>query len=165
MPIMNAMFRPDASGEVFESTLEQELALATAVFGVTPAWVMQAPTGSDIGFYGAFKIPQNYVGTPKLVIRGVLEGNTGTKGFGLQQTGGIADNEPIDVAYEAEDVSSGVTTGHAAEDMYEEIITITPTSAYVVDDTVFFFFFLDDSVDTQTTEFYLTGLFFRYDDV
>jgi len=164
MPIMNAMFRPDSSGDIFESTLEAELTLATAALGTTPAWVMQAPTGSDIGFYVGFHIPQTYVGTPVLTIRGVLEGSTGTKGFGFKQTGGIADNEAIDVAYETEDIASASVTGHSAEDVYEETITITPASAYAAGDLVLGFFYLDDSVDTQTTDFYLTGLFFTFND-
>jgi hypothetical protein len=162
---MNAMFRPEDSGFVFPSSLEVELTLGTAAFGTTPAWVMMAPAGGgDVGFYGKFTIPQDYVDTPVLVIRGILEGVSNTIGFGLQQTGGIADNEAVDIAYEAEDLASVAASGWSAEDMFEETITITPSAAYVAGDEVFFFFYREDGADDQTTEFYLTGLFFRYND-
>ena len=46
--------------------------------------------------------------------------------------------------------------------MYEETIDITPAAAYVAGDEVFGFGYRDDSVDTQTGEFHLTGLFLRY---
>ena len=122
---------------------------------------MLAPTGVDIGVYGKFNIPQNFVDTPILVIRGVVAEGANILAFGLQQVP-VADNETIDVAFEAEDINSETIT-HTAEDMYEQTITITP-SAYNSGEEVFFFFFRDDSVDTQTGEFHLTGLFFRYND-
>ena len=166
LTILNANCAPDSSGKVFFAPLETVLSLGTATFGTTLGCVMGFPTGSDVGIYGKFTIPRNYVGTPVLVIRGVLDGTpANVLGFGLQQTGGIADSEAVDIAYEAEDVASNSTwTGYADEDMYEETIAITPTSAYAIGDEVFFFFYRDDSVDTQTTDFILTGLAFRFAD-
>lgn len=165
LPIIGSV-RPDSSGKVFESLLEAQMSLGTATLGTTPCIVMGFPTGADVGVYGKISIPQNYVGTPVLVIRGFIDGTpANTLGFGLQQTGGIADSEAGDIAYEAEDTASnGTWTGYADEDMYEETITITPTNAYAAGDEVFFFFYRDDSVDSQTIDFLLTGLFFRYSD-
>jgi hypothetical protein len=69
------------------------------------------------------------------------------------------------VAYETEDLASNSTwTGYAAEEMYEETITLTPASAYTVGDTVLLSFYRDDSVDTTTFDFLLTELAFRYSD-
>ena len=162
LPILGAMTGPDTSGDIFFEPAEVAMTLGTAALGGLQVLTMQAPTGSDIGVYGKFNIPQNYVGTPVLVIRGALGEAANTLGFGLQQLS-RADSEALDTALEAEDIASnGTWTGYVAEDIYEETITITPSAAFVVGDEVFFFFFRDDSVDTQTGEFYLTGLFFRH---
>jgi hypothetical protein len=164
LPIINSNASPDDSGLVFFEPLEVAMTLGTATFGTLMGLTMQAPAGADIGLYGKLTIPQNYVGTPVLVIRGLLGEAANTLAFGLQQIA-VADSETGDVAFEAEDVASNATwTGYVAEDMYVDTITITPASAYAVGDEVFFFFYRDDSVDTQTGEFQLTGLFFRYND-
>ncbi len=159
--ILGALTQADSSGDIHVEPLENAGAgaLATAAFGTLPGITMEAPTGSDIGIYGKFSIPQDFVGTPLLVIRGMVHEGANVLGFGFQQVP-VADNETLDVAFEAEDIASA-TVSHAAEDMYEEIITITP-SAYTAGDEVFFFFYRDDSADTQTGEFSLTGLFLRY---
>ena len=163
IPILGANTAPDSSGLVYFQPAEVAMTLGTATFGSLQVCTMSAPAGADIGLNGKFTIPQNYVGTPVLVIRGVIAEAANALAFGLQQVP-LADSETIDVAFEAEDVASNSTwTGYAAEDMYEETITITP-SAYAAGDEVFFFFYRDDSVDTQTGAFHLTGLFFRYAD-
>lgn len=160
MPI--GVFVPDSSGDVYEEPAEEAMTLGTAVFGTLPVFTMEAPTGSDIGGYVKFNIPHDYSSTPILVIRGVIGEAANILGFGFQQLG-RADSEAFDTALEAEDLASNSTwTGYAAEDVYEETITITPAAAYTAGDEVFGFFFRDDSVDTQTGEFHLTGLFFRY---
>ena len=164
IPILGAMTAPDSSGDVFFEPLETAMTLATAAFGTLLGCTMLAPTGSDIGLYGKFNIPQNYSGTPVVVIRGAISEAANTLAFGFQQLG-RDDSEAIDIALEAEDLANNATwTGYAAEDIYEETIAITPAAAYVAGDEVFFFFFRDDNVDTQTGEFHLTGLFLRYAD-
>jgi len=129
--ILSAPSAPDGSGDIFFEPAETAMTLATAAFGTTLVMTMLAPTGANIGIYGSFTIPQNYSGTPVLVIRGAIAQAASVLGFGFQQVS-RADSEAVDVAYEAEDVASNSTwTGYAAEDMYEETITITPTAAYV----------------------------------
>lgn len=163
-PIINSNFAPDSSGDVFFEPAESAMTLGTAAFGTSMVLTMLAPTGADIGAYGKFSIPQNYVDTPELVIRGVLGEAANTLGFGFQQVA-VADSETFDVALEAEDTASNSTwAGYAAEDMYIETITITPAAVFNPGDEVVFFFYRDDSVDDQTGEFYLTGLLFRYND-
>ena len=165
IPILGANTAPDASGEVFFEPLESAMTLGTAVFGTTLGLTMLAPTGTDIGVYGKFNIPQNYVGTPVLVIRGAIGQAASTLAFGIDFIA-REDSEAIDTAYTDTDLANNATwTGYVAEDMYEETITLTPAAAFVVEDEVFFFLYRDDSVDTQTGEFHLTGLFFRYNDV
>lgn len=161
MPLGTGM--PDTSGDVYPSTLAAELSLANTKY--TPVMVMEFPTGSDIGVELSFQVPENYAGSPVLVIRGVLDGTPANAlAFGAQQLS-RADSEAVDTAYEAEDtVSNSTWTGYADEDEYEETITLTPAAAYVAEDTVYLYLYRDDSVDTTTFNFLLTGLFFQYSD-
>ena len=162
--VLGPMTAPDTSGGVFFEPLEAAMTLGTAAFGTTLGLTMVAPTGADIGVYGVFTIPQNYVGTPVLVIRGVIDEAANTLGFGIQFIN-LADSGAVDVAYDTEDTASNATwTGYAAEDVYEETITLTPAAAFAAGQQVFFFCYRDDSVDTQTGEFHLTSLHFRYAD-
>ena len=159
------MTTPDASGDIFFQPLESAETLTTGAFGTLLCCTMLAPTGADIGVYGKFNIPQNYSGTPVLVIRGMLgeAANTLAFGFNFIQR---AHSETMEIAFETDLINNATWTGLAAEEMYEETITITPATAFVAGDEVFFFFYRDDSVDLQTTAtgFHLTGLFFRYSD-
>lgn len=157
-------FVPDASGDVFPEPMESALTLGTATFGTTECVTILAPTGTDIGVYFKIPVPQNYVGSPAIVIRGVIAQAASTLAFGVQQVS-REDSESVDVAYEAEDTASNATwTGYAAEDQYEESVALTPTAAYVAGDTIYGFCYRDDSVDTQTGEFHLTELLFSYSD-
>lgn len=164
-PILGAMTCPDNSGKVFFEAMETAMTLGTATFGSLLCLNMQAPAGAgDCGFYGKFNVPQNYVGTPVLMIRGVLGEAANALGFGIKFIN-LTHSEAVDVAFDAEDLANNSTwTGLVAEDLYEETITLTPAAAFVAGDEVFFYFYREDGADTQTGEFYLTGLFFRYSD-
>ncbi len=146
---------------VYCSKLNAELSLTNAKQQL--CIVMPAPSGADLGLQMAFEIPQNYNGSPVLVIKGILDGTpANVMAFGATQIS-VADSETVDVAYEAEDTASNSTwTGYADEDMYEETITLTPASAYVAGDIVLLNFYRDDSVDTTTFNFLLLELLFQY---
>lgn len=159
---------PDGSADIRPSTLNVELSLTNAKR--QECIVMAFPSGTDTGVGVAFQVPQVYVGSPVLVIRGVLDLTPGTNtlAFGAQQLS-RADNEAVDTAYETEDVASYTfnsgADGYADEDEYEETITLTPASAYVAGDTIYLFVYRDDSVDDFSAgNFLLTGLFFQYAD-
>lgn len=161
MPIGFGM--PDTSGDIYPSKISIELTMTNAKD--QDCLMMEFPTGSDIGISVMFTIPQNYAGSPVLVIKGILDGTpANVLAFGAQQLG-RDDSEAVDTAYETEDLANNSTwTGYADEDMYEETITLTPASAYVAGDTVFLFFYRDDSVDDTTFNFLLTDLLFQYSD-
>ena len=163
IPILGMNTAPDSSGDVFFEPLETALTLTTAAFGTLLGLTMEFPTGADIGIFGKFTIPQNYSGSPVLVIRGIVTDVDSVLAFGFQQVS-RADNETIEVAFEAEDLAEATPSGHSLEDMYEETITITPTAAYVAGDEVFYFFFRDEDQDDSTGDFILTGLFLQYAD-
>lgn len=163
LPLLNASFVPDDSGDVWPSLLSTEMTLTNAKD--VACLVMEYPTGADIGLSLAFRVPQNYGSSPVLVIRGVLDGTpANVLAFGAQQLS-RADSEAVDTAYEAEDTASNSDwTGYADEDEYEETITLTPAAAYEVGDIVYLFFYRDDSVDTTTFNFLLTFLGLQYSD-
>lgn len=157
--IINHTLAPDSG--VYISKLSSQMSLTNAKNQLCV--VMPFPTGADLGFELSFDIPQNYSGSPVLVIKGVLDGSpANVLAFGAQQVS-VDDSETVDVAYESEDTASNSTwTGYAEEDMYEETITLTPASAYQAGDTVFLKFYRDDSVDTTAFDFLLTDLLFQY---
>lgn len=162
-PILGFATAPDNSGEVFFEPLESAMTLGTATLGNTLCCTFTNPT-QDNYLYGAFTIPQNYVGTPVMVILGVARAATGIYAFHWQHIS-KANDEAIDVAYSAEE--SGTlnlaTAPHADEDMC--IITATLTAGdYAVGDQVFFRIVRDVTTDTVAADFNLTGLFFRYND-
>lgn len=156
-------FMPDASGDVYPSILDVELSLTNAKRIL--CYAMAYPTGSDVGGELIFTVPQNYAGSPVLVIRGILDGTpANVLAFGAQQLS-RDDSESADAAYETEDTASNSTwTGYADEDHYEETITLTPASAYEAGDEVHLSVYRDDSADTTTFNFLLTDLLFQYSD-
>ena len=159
MPIKFGM--PDVG--VYPSKLSSELTLTNAK--QQDCLVMPAPTGADIGAETGFIIPTGYVGTPRLILRGIIDGTPANVfGIGAQLLErNLSDS--IDAAYEAEDVVNNSTwTGYADEDEYELAITLTPASAFTVLRQVYIRYYRDDSVDTQTIAFLLTGLYFEYAD-
>lgn len=156
-----AFGRPDAG--VYISALDSELSLTNAKRQL--CLVMPAPSGSDIGAETVFTVPANYVGTPKLVLRGIIDGTPANVfGIGAQLLErNLSDS--IDTAYEGEDTASNSTwTGYADEDEYELAITLTPSAAFTVLRQVYIRYYRDDSVDTQTINFLLTGLYFEFAD-
>lgn len=164
LPILGMSTKPDNSGDVYPSTLAAELTLGSAPGNELCMVLPTAATiSADTGLYGKFTVPQNYVGTPVLVIEGVLDGAPASLviAFGVQMKP-LADDEAYDQALEAQAIASASSVGQADEDVYLETITLSNT--FAVGDSVPFFFFIDDSVHTYTGLFLLTGLFFRYAD-
>ncbi len=157
---------PDASGDVFFEPAETAMTIGNVAFGTLQVLTMQFPTGVNIGAYVKWNVPQGYVGTPLIVIRGALGGTpANTLAFGISATPGVADSELFDVAFDTEDLQNNATwTGYVVDDMHEQLITLTPAAAYTAGDEIFAFFFRDDSVDDTTIDFHLSGLFFRYND-
>jgi len=154
---------PDAGSGVYLSKLSSELTLTNAKEQI--CLVMPPPSGSDIGASTVWDIPDIYVGTPKFILRGILDGTpANTLGVGVQF---IERNlsDSIDTAYEAEDIASNATwTGYADEDEYEIAITLTPATAFTPLRQVYARYFRDNSAGTQTVGFLVTGLYFEFND-
>ena len=153
------------SSGVFRTLVKTQLSLASAP-GNEICVVMSDPAGGgDAGVYGSFSVPKNYVGSPVLVIRGILDGApTNALPFGAQMKP-LANSEAYDAALGTEDTASNSTwTGYADEDVYEETITLSNVTL-AVDDDVDFFFYWDDSVGSPWSgNFLLTRLALQYSD-
>lgn len=165
IPILGASTVPDSSGDCFPDAVVNQLSLASAP-GNEMCFVMVDPNGGgDHGLYGKFSVPQDYSGSPVLVIRGILDGapTTTAIAFGFQGKP-LADDEAYDAALATQDIASASSVSQSDEDVYEETITLTNLGTLAAADDVDFFFFIDDSVHTFTGNFLLTGLFFQYAD-
>lgn len=165
-----AVIRPDA-GVPLDLIANQITANAAPSVGQLLAYVF-ADGGSDEGIYIKWTVPKNYVGTPKLVARGVLDGAPGAAvvlGVGLRKRA-VANNESADGAFDAEETASTAIgsggSSHADEDIVEVTITLTGAD-YAVDDDVMGYFFIDSSVNDYAGNFLLfaeDGIFFEYAD-
>jgi hypothetical protein len=161
--IFNASILPDATGEARFDTLENICTNATNTALKMLALELDDPS-ADCGWYGSFRIPPDYSDTPQIVIRGELNNNDGTLAFGITATPGIAANESIDQAYEAEDTANVDCTAYSDEDEFVVTITLTPASAYAAGDSVYYYCYRDFSADTQTGSVAVTNVHFRYED-
>lgn len=161
--IMGANTVPDSSGKVFMDIIENQATIGTGTLNQLCMVMQPTAAGGDVGFSGSFSIPKNYVGSPKIIVKGILDGTPADiLAFGFAMIG-IADAEAVDAAYEAADlVNKSSWVGYTDEDLLELTITLTVTIA--VDDQVFYNFFRDDSVEDTTQNFLLTSLEFQYSD-
>ena len=167
MRIQGPNLLPD-SGVFFDRIGNQITAAATPSVGDLLAMVM-ADGGADEGYKDSFLIPKNYVGSPKCVLRAVLDGTPGAADIlatGFRKRA-VANNESADGTFDAEEIASATIgsngSGHADEDEVELSITLT-AGDYAVDDSVYFYVYLDASVMTYAGNVLVTGIFFEYTD-
>ena len=161
-----AIHRPD-SGCPLDLIANQITEATSPSVGDLLAYVL-ADGGADEGVWVNWHVPQNYVGTPVLVIRGLLDGAPGAGddiAFGVRPRA-VADNEVSDGTFDAEQtaqVTDASTWGD--EDEYEETITLTGT--YAAGDTVHAYVYIDASGTSYTGNFLLyaeNSIFFQYAD-
>lgn len=155
---------------VFASLVSAQITAATAPSIGTQICYVMNDGGADEGVYFRFPIPRNYVGTPVLVIKGVLDGAPGAADIlavGFRKRA-VANNEVADGTFDAEQIASETIgtngTSHSDEDSYEETITLT-AGDYAIDDEVFGYLYIDASVQTYAGNFLLTDVLFQYNDV
>lgn len=158
--------RPDAN--CFPDLVSNQIT-ATNEIGNHLAYVL-ADGGADEGVYASFTVPENYVSTPVLVIKGILDGAPGasdTLGFGIKGLS-RADNEATDTAYSTEDIASATIgssgTGHSDEDAYIEEIPLSNLSGLAPGEEVSCYVFLDASATSYVGNFLLRTLRFKYAD-
>lgn len=161
------ILRPDAN--VFPDLIANQITeAASPSIGDLTCYVL-ADGGSDEGVYVRVSIPKNYVGTPVLVIKGVLDGAPGasdTLGFSFRKRAS-ANNEAADGSFDAEQTTSATIgssgSNHSDEDLYEATITLT-AGDYAVDDEVFGYLAIDASGTTYAGNFLLLAIELQYAD-
>lgn len=160
LPIMGPTFAPDSG--VYFDTLANQLT-ENNQSGAQLALVV-ADGGSDLGGKGSFTVPQNYVGTPKFVVKGVLDGvmTSKTLQFGVKGIT-ITDNEAWDAADSSEDTGSN-TNDHADEDFFVVTITCSNFTGFAAGDTVFYSIYIDTSGNDYAGNCLITDILFQYAD-
>lgn len=151
------------------SRVGDQITAATAPsIGTQQCWVL-ADGGSDEGVYVRVSIPKNYVGSPKLVVKGVLDGAPGasnTLGWGFRKRA-VANNEAADGTFDAEQTVSATIgsngSAHSDEDLIEQSITLT-AGDYAVDDSVFGYLYIDASGTSYAGNVLLLSVEFEYAD-
>ena len=160
-----AILRPDSTVPL-DLIANQITEAASPSVGDLLAYVLVG--GTDKGVWVKWTVPKNYVGTPVLAIRGMLDGAPGAGddlAFGVRPLA-VADNETADATFDAEQTAQVTDLSiWADEDEYEETITLTGT--YAVDDSVFAYVYIDASGTTYVGNFLLyaeDSIFFQYSD-
>jgi hypothetical protein len=120
-------------------------------------------TATRIGCGFKFRVPQNYVGTPKLLVEWATTATTGTADWEADYTA-VADNESLDPSADQEAVGATGTAPGTAR--LREVTELTLTgSNLAVGDIVLGTLFRDGSEsDTIAASLYVFGLYFSYAD-
>lgn len=162
LPIMGWQTRPDDTGDAFFEPY--------SIKATNDQWqnivLILNDSGTRIGIYGVFEVPQAYVDTANLVI---VWTSTATSGdveydFDYRAVGGN-DTESLDQSGTQETVNSNDTAPSAAHERMELSIALTDGN-FAAGDTVEFLFVRDgtDAGDTIAAAVIIFGLFFEYSD-
>ena len=156
---------PDTSGDCYEAPLAVAASFGTASLEGSPSYVMKGNLATDCGLSGTFPIPDDYVGSPVIVIRGIPAGRSGSGnlGFGMTHSDGIAHDESFDVAHNSE-VTAAAAEPSAALDMYEETLAMNPSGAFSPNDDCNLAVYREAGGDAQTYDFLCTDVLFQYAD-
>lgn len=128
--------------------------------------IVYSDTATRIGIYGTFQVPQNYVGSAKLVPVWTTAATSGDVEWDCDYravTGN--DAESLDQAGNQESVNQNDTAPSAVHERMEVEITLT-SGNFAAGDTVEFFFARDgtDGGDTIAASVLLFDLMFQYAD-
>lgn len=161
IPILGWATMPDNSGSVYPELMGTNFAVNN--LSKHQLWVF-ANTAAAMELYGLFQVPQNYVGTAKVVL---VWGTTATTGACVWDFDydAAADAETLDPAAADESVTSTVTVPGTAR--LAKVTSINLTSAnFAVGDTVQYIIRREgaDAGDTLAASAYLLGAYFEYAD-
>jgi hypothetical protein len=120
-------------------------------------------TATRIGCGFKFRVPQNYVGTPKLLVEWATTATSGTADWEADYTA-VADNETLDPSSDPEAVAATGTAPGTAR--LREVTELTLTgSNLTAGDIVLGTLFRDGAdADTIAASLYVFGLYFSYAD-
>jgi hypothetical protein len=163
MPILGEGAVPDTSGNVYPEVL---LNLLTNDLYPHIVFVFK-DSGTKCEIHGSFRVPQNYVGTAKIVAEVAANATTGNVVTDFDYRA-IADGESLDPSTDQENVTATTTMPGTA--WLRKDIEMALTSANLaVGDRVEFSFGRDGAVgggatDTLAAAMVLFGLYFKYND-
>ncbi len=162
-PIMGFGIKPDVTGECYFPPVDVEMTLGTGLMK-NIICTLKDPS-ADTGFHGMFKVPKNYIGTPKIVITGIIDGTVGSTSVDFEFSYvSLANNESIETGWvESVTWDSGNTSGWTTEDLME-LVSGALGSNFSVDDQVFFYMKRDYGTDDFVGDFHVTALEFEYND-
>lgn len=160
--IFGGGFVPDATGRAW---LEPAHIALTNDFVRSLLARFKDPAAAEAhGFYGAFPVPKNYVGTAKIILRAkanATSGNVRTR-FSYRA---IAVAESGDPASWQEQVSVTTATSGTAFNEYEISFTLTSGNLAVDDEVYFLLERLDDSsTDTMAADLLVSDVIFEFAD-
>ena len=160
--ILNTATRPDDSGSI--SHVPYNLKTTNSQW---KHFIFVFPkTATRVGIHGQFAVPQNYAGSPKLVIVWTANNTAGNTvwDFDLRAVGGD-DTESLDQAGVQESVSGTDAAPGAVHRRLELAINLTAAN-FVAGKTVQFFLPRDgtDAANTMNAEAFLIDAFFEYSD-
>ena len=160
--MLNHTLVPDATGSVWQEPYNN---IATNDVWKNLVTVF-SDTATRIGIYGTFNVPQNYVGTAKLIPVWTTTATSGDVEWDMDYravTGN--DSESLDQTSNQESVNLNDTAPAAAHNRMEIEITLT-SGNFAAGDTVEFFFARDgtDGGDTIAASVLLFDLIFQYSD-
>ena len=163
IPIINWSAVPDTTGNVF---VEQFDVKATNDQWKPLVFIFN-DTATKIGFYGTFRVPDDYVGTAAILIHWTSTATTNNVVWQIDyRTVGGDDTTSLDQAGTEETPS--VTDAAPTAALRRLTPSISPTSGnFAAGETVEFFFNRrgDSGSDTMAAAAILFGLFFQYSDV
>ena len=123
-------------------------------------------SGTRIGLRGAFNVPKDYVGAPKIIVVWTAIATTGDVewDFDYRAVGGN-DTESLDQAGTQESVNLNDTAPSAIHERMEAILAVTAGN-FAADDTVLFELFRDgtDGGDTMAAAAIVHEVIFEYSD-
>lgn len=164
LPILGSFTRPDTNGDTFWNP-------AAINFGSNDRYshmlVEFTSQSARRGIGGAFRVPQNYVGTPVLVIEWATTATTGNVAWDIDYTAvGGDDAESLDPSTDQQTATVTDSASGTARRKMTATISLTAGN-FAANDIVLFNFVRDaaDAADTLAATAYLFGLYFRYADV
>lgn len=169
IPILGYATKPDTSGKAwFEpySILATNDVADRTVLRIDENANNNTAITTKAGVYGAFEVPQNFVGSAAIVIVWTSTKTTGDAVFDFDYRGvGGDDSESLDQATWQESVTVTDTAPGATDRRLETSVNLT-SSNLAAGDTVPFFFGCDgvDAADTLAGARLVHGLYFQYAD-
>lgn len=145
VPIINGATKPDNNGDSYFEPANISLLANDFYDHIVMAFTSQA---ARRGFYGEFRVPENYVGTPAIIGKWLTTATTGDLVIDFDYRA-IADNESGDPTTNQESATTTETADSTARD--ENNFSISLTGANLAPGDVVKFYLVRDAADAADT--------------